>query len=73
MEKTRTNVLKKHAHKCMEEKPHILEWWAANYSAQGAWGYSAFPKGTSAVTRLTANPPAVSPPILLLSGEWGLN
>jgi len=53
---------------------HILERWAANYSAQEAWGYSAFPKGTSAVTkRLTANSPAVSPPILFLSGEWGLN
>ena len=58
----------------MEKKPHILERWAANYSAQGEWGYSAFPKGTSAVTRrLTANPPAVSPPILFLSGAWGLN
>jgi len=71
---THTNVWQKHAYKCMEKKPHILERWAANYSAQGAWRYSAFPKGTLAVTRrLTANPPDVSPPILFLSGEWGLN
>ena len=33
--KSHTNVWKKFT--------HILERWAANYSAQGAWGYSAFP------------------------------
>ena len=77
---THTNVWQKHAYKilykCMrktriqnriqmyEKNLLILEQWAANYSAEGAWGYSAFPKGTSAVTRrLTANPQAVSPPI----------
>jgi len=35
---------------------------------------SCLPTGTSAVTRRwTATPPAVYPPILLLSSEWGLN
>ena len=55
----------------MYEK-NILIYWTANYSTQGAWG--ALLKGTSAVTRrCTATPPAVCPPILLLSSEWGLN
>ena len=77
---THTNVWKRHAYICMtkthrnvwKKYTQILERWTANYSAQGAWG--ALLKGTPAVTRRwTATPPAVSPTILLLSSEWGLN
>jgi len=60
-----------HTHTCTCT---VLEQWAANYSARGAWGYGALLKSTSAVTRRwTATPPALSPPILFLSGERGSN
>ena len=65
-----------HMHRLHVPTTHtlILEWWAANYSAQGACGYAALLKDTSAVTRRwTAIPPAVSPPILFFSSEWGSN
>ena len=78
---TYTNLWQKHAYKCMNKNrhknvwkkyTHILEWWTANYSTQGIW--DALLKGTAAVTRRwTATRPAVCPPIILLSSEWGLN
>ena len=71
--KKRIQLYDKNTHKNVWKKySHILEWWTANYSAQGVWG--ALLNGTSAVTRRwTATPPAVCPPILLLISEWGLN
>ena len=72
MKKTHKNVWIKTGIQMYEKNILILEWWTANYSAQGVWG--ALLKGTSAVARRwIANPSAVSPPFLYLSSEWGLN
>ena len=44
MTKTRIQMYEKNRHTNVWKKfTHILERWAANYSAQGAWGYCAFP------------------------------
>ena len=43
------NTITKNHKNVWKKCAHILERWAANYSAQGVWGFNALMKATSAV------------------------